>query len=238
MIKGRWAGAGLIASVGSFVFLVGGCLPASTFTTARPLARGQTQHVASVDAWLGQFDHDESAVGDVEAEPFVTGGASPGYGVRHGLTDALELGGSFSLGALEANGKVAFLELPHVALALAPRVTVAWSIASGSTSAYQARLPLLVTWEATSWLDLTPRVGAGIINGLVSDEALFARRSLSIAEPIGEVGLAILFRTSSSFGIALEAQGLASPPDRMRTVVSGGAGLGFVWGLPRQGTRR
>lgn len=59
-----------------------GCLPASTFTSARTIPKGSFEHVASVEGTNAVYDRNTSWPGAV-----------PSYGLRYGLGDRVELGG-------------------------------------------------------------------------------------------------------------------------------------------------
>lgn len=232
------------------VFLLGGCLPAGVFTTARTLEPGQIEHVAFLDVPVSHYENPRGPrqPGDPpDSSPITrdTGGPQVGYALRAGIAQHIELGAGVSTSAGELNAKIGILDAGSLALALAPRFASTWSTFSGEvTPLYHARLPLLFTVEANDWFSVTPRAGLGVARGRVGGLSTWgplenAGGHSYVSEPIVEAGLTLMFGVGRRLALAVEGYGLTSVNDASsrREVTSVGGGLALIIGRRERSSR-
>lgn len=211
-----------------------GCLPASTFTSARPIPARSFEHVASLDVTGSIYDHSTNMVGVV-----------PAYALRYGASDRVEVGGRISPASLEASAKIGLVRNDWFALALAPRLTGTSGILqmalSQHPSAVYARLPLLATLQVTEWATLTPRAGVGFALGRTwswssrQGDLGLSTDEHDLHDPVLEGGGTLLFRVAPTVSLGLDGYVVSTFLDHQ--VLTGGGGFAVLF-TPRQDTQR
>lgn len=222
------------AGAAGITFLHLGCLPASTFTSARPIPEGTFEHVASVDVTGSVYDGATSM-----------GGIAPAYGLRYGASDKVELGGRISPASFEASAKIGLVRSESFALALAPRLTGTAGILQMALaqhpSAVYARVPVLATLQVTDWATLTPRAGIGFALGRTwswsknPGDLGLATDEHDLHDPVLEGGGTLLVRVAPTVSLGFDGYVLSTFLDRQ--VLTGGGGAAVLF-TPRQATQR